>query len=179
MRVMSWNLWWRFDSRHQVTVSPPPLGADHWQMRERGIVATLQAVQPDIAGFQEVWATADGTQADRLAERLGMNAAFGAPSLPPPPPPPHEPDHAGVLTDVMVDSWVAAGGPADGGHTLSSRNPLAPREAWQLDQRIDYVLVRSGTPKHAIAIEQAFVAGEAQDGVHASDHYAVVADVRL
>lgn len=275
MRVMSWNLWWRFDCRHQVTVGSPPLDADHWQMRERGIVSTLQAVQPDIAGFQEVWATADETQADRLAERLGMHAAFGAPSLPPPPLPPHEPDHAGVevgvavlsrwpivdvqrvllpsghrpnivalavvvdhpsdplrviascidwehrfaaqrraqtralarlltdpshdgpafltadlnapptapeiqaLTDVMVDSWIAAGGPADGGHTLSSRNPLAPREAWQLDQRIDYVLARPGIPQHEIAIEQAFVAGEAQDGVHASDHYAVVADVRL
>ena len=275
MRVMSWNLWWRFDCRHQVTVGTPPQGADRWQARERGIVSTLQAVQPDIAGFQEVWATAETTQADRLAERLGMHAAFGAPSLPATPEPPHEPDHAGVevgvavlsrwpivevqqvplpsghrpnivalavavdhpggplhvvascidweahlaeqrgaqtrvlarlltdlssdgpalltadlnapptapevqvLTEVTVDSWTAAGGTADGGHTLTSRNPLAPREAWQLDQRIDYVLVRPAPSERAMVVEQAFLAGEAHDGVHASDHYAVVADVRL
>jgi endonuclease/exonuclease/phosphatase family metal-dependent hydrolase len=274
MRVMSWNLWWRFDCRHQVTVGTPGRGADHWQARERGIVSTLQAVQPDIAGFQEVWATAEATQADLLAEHLGLHAAFGAPSLPPPPESPesdhtgvevgvavlsrwpivdvqhvllpsaHRPnivalavavDHPGgplhvvascidweaqfaeqrraqtralarlltdlsrdgpafltvdlnapptapevqVLTDVMVDSWVAAGGTADAGQTLSSKNPLAPREAWQLDQRIDYVLARPGPSEHATVVERAFVIGEARDGVHASDHYAVVADVRL
>jgi endonuclease/exonuclease/phosphatase family metal-dependent hydrolase len=87
MRVMSWNVWWRF--------------GDDWRRRERGILSTLEALRPDIAGPQEVWATADATQADLLADELGMYSAFGAPSLPPPRPP-ESPDHAGVEVGVAV-----------------------------------------------------------------------------
>jgi endonuclease/exonuclease/phosphatase family metal-dependent hydrolase len=262
MRVMTWNLWWRF--------------GDDWRERGRGILSTLEAVRPDIAGLQEVWATAETSQAELLAGQLGMHSAFAAPSLPPPPRPPESPDQAGVdvgvavlsrwpildvqqhrlasrhrdevvalavvvdhphgplhvvascvdwepefaaqrlaqtralaalltdpsrdgplpafltadlnappttpeiqaLTDVMVDAWVAARGTADAGHTLSTGNPLAPRAAWQIDQRIDYVLARPGRPQHPVVVEQAFVAGDPQDGLHPSDHYAVVADFR-
>jgi endonuclease/exonuclease/phosphatase family metal-dependent hydrolase len=263
MRVMSWNLLWRF--------------GDAWQERGRAILSTLEAVRPDVAGLQEVWGTAATTQAAQLAERLGMHAAFGAPSLPPPPDPPEGPDQAGVevgvavlsrwpilevrrhrlpsrhrpeivaleavvdhpggplhlvaccidwerefaaqritqtralaalltdpardgplpvlltadlnappatpeirqLTDVLVDAWVAAGG--DGaGHTLRSANPLAPQGAWWLlDQRIDYVLARAGTPARPVVVERAFVAGDRRDGHTPSDHDAVVADFRL
>jgi endonuclease/exonuclease/phosphatase family metal-dependent hydrolase len=264
MRVMSWNLWWRF--------------GDAWRERGQAILSTLEALGPDVAGLQEVWGTAEATQADQLAERLGMHAAFGAPSLPPPPRPPARPDQAGVevgvavlsrwpilevrhhrlpsrhrpeivaleaivdhpqgpmhvvascidwerefaaqrltqtralaalltdpardgplpalltadlnappttpeiraLTDVMVDAWVAAGGAADDGHTLSAGNPLAPRAAWWLmDQRIDYVLARPGTPAHPVVVERAFVAGEPRDGLYPSDHDAVVADLEV
>jgi endonuclease/exonuclease/phosphatase family metal-dependent hydrolase len=264
MRVMSWNLWWRF--------------GDAWRERDRGILATLAALRPDVAGLQEVWGSAGTTQAEQLAERLGMHAAFAAPSLPPPPDPPERPDQAGVevgvavlsrwpilevrhhrlpsrhrpeivaleavvdhpggplhvvascidwerefaaqrlaqtralaalltdaardgplpvlltadlnappatpeiraLTDVLVDAWVAAGGAADAGHTLRSANPLAPRGAWWLlDQRIDYVLARAGTPARPVVVERAFVAGDRRDGRNPSDHDAVVADFRL
>jgi endonuclease/exonuclease/phosphatase family metal-dependent hydrolase len=264
MRVMTWNLQWR--------------ERDDWQARQPGICSTLEAVRPDVAGLQEVWATAGTDHATLLADRLGMHAAFAAPSLPPPPRPPERPDQAGVevgvavlsrwpvlqvqrhrlpsrhrpeivalavavdhprgplhvvaccidwelefaeqrlaqtralaglltdpsrdgplpvlltadlnappptpevrvLTDVMVDAWPAAGGAADGGHTLSSSNPLAPRAAWWLiDRRIDYVLARPGTPAHPVAVEQAFVLDDPQGGLHPSDHYAVVADFRL
>jgi endonuclease/exonuclease/phosphatase family metal-dependent hydrolase len=64
--------------------------------------STLQAVRPDIAGLQEVWATAETTQAHQLADQLGMHCAFGAPSLPPPPWPPERPDQAGVDVGVAV-----------------------------------------------------------------------------
>jgi endonuclease/exonuclease/phosphatase family metal-dependent hydrolase len=264
LRVMTWNLWWRF--------------GDAWRERGRGILSTLEALRPDIAGLQEVWATAETTQAQLLAEQLGMHAAFGTPSLPPPPRPPERPDQAGVeagvavlsrwpirhvqqhrlpsrhrpeivaltavldhpggplhvvvscldwepepaaqpldqtralaalvtdpsrdgplpvlltadlnappttpkiqvLTEVMVDAWVAANGAADPGHTMSSSNPLAPREAGPLiDQRIDYVLARPGAPAHPLVVSQAFLAGGPQDGRYPSDHYAVVADVRM
>jgi endonuclease/exonuclease/phosphatase family metal-dependent hydrolase len=85
-----------------------------------------------------------------------------------------------VLTDVLVDAWVAAGGAADAGHTLSAGNPLAPRAAWWLiDQRIDYVLARPGRPAHPVVVEQAFLAGEPRDGRYPSDHYAVVADFQV
>jgi endonuclease/exonuclease/phosphatase family metal-dependent hydrolase len=84
-----------------------------------------------------------------------------------------------VLTDVMVDAWVAAGGSTEGGRTLSSANPFAPRGAWQLDHRIDYVMARPGRPGGSVAVEQAVVAGGPRDGVHPSDHYAVVVDFRV
>jgi endonuclease/exonuclease/phosphatase family metal-dependent hydrolase len=266
LRVMTWNLWWRF--------------GDAWRERGRGILSTLQALRPDIAGLQEVWGTAESTQAHQLAEQLGMHAAFAAPSLPPPPSPPEQPDQDGVevavavlsrwpilavhehrlpsrhrpqvvalaaaldhprgplhvvvscldwepepepaiqpleqarvlaalvtdpardgplpvlltgdlnappttpkirvLTEVMVDAWVAANGAADPGHTMSASNPLAPREAGPLiDQRIDYVLARPGTPAHPVVVRQAFLAGDQQQGRYPSDHYAVVADFRV
>jgi endonuclease/exonuclease/phosphatase family metal-dependent hydrolase len=264
MRALSWNLLWRF--------------GDAWRERGRGILATLEAVRPDVAGLQEVWGTADTTQAAELADRLGMHAVFGAPSLPPPPQPPERPDQDGVevgvavlsrwpilearrhllpsrhrreivaleavvdhpdgplhlvttcidweredaaqrlvqtralaalltdpardgplpafltgdlnappatpeiqaLTGVLVDAWAAAALRAGGGHTLRAANPLAPRAAWWLlDQRIDYVLARPGTPARPVVVERAFVAGDPVDGLHPSDHDAVVADVRL
>ena len=90
-----------------------------------------------------------------------LNAAPGTPEI-------------RALTDVMVDAWVAAGGGADGGHTLRAGNPLAPRGAWWLlDRRIDYVLARP------VVVERAFVAGDPRDGVVVSDHDAVVADLRV
>ena len=312
VRVMSWNVWWRFDSRDQVTVGPAPAAGDRWRDRERAIVETLGVIAPDVVGLQEVWATAGTTQADVLAGAVGMHAAFAAPSLPPPPRPARNPDHAGVevgvavlsrwpivdtsqhalpsghrsavalaavidhprgplhvvtscidweadragqrraqtaaiaalltdpsrdgrlpvlftadlnappdtaevrtLTDVAVDAWAGAGGVADrgaagamgggtvgaggsadrgaggavgdaermaaaveAGHTLSSGNPLAPREAWQLDHRIDYVMARPGRPEHPVAVDRVFLAGAPLAGVWPSDHYAVVADLQ-
>jgi endonuclease/exonuclease/phosphatase family metal-dependent hydrolase len=85
-----------------------------------------------------------------------------------------------VLTEVMVDAWVAANGAADPGHTMSTGNPLAPREAgFLIDQRIDYVLARPGTPAHPVVVTQAFLAGDQQEGQYPSDHYAVAADFRM
>jgi endonuclease/exonuclease/phosphatase family metal-dependent hydrolase len=257
MRVMTWNLWWRFGRQ--------------WQERQHGILATLRGVQPDLAGLQEVWGTALESQAHWLGDKLGMHAAFAAPSLPPPPehseyevgvgllsrwpiqrveehrmPSRHRseivaltaliehptgPLHAVVscidweqeyadqrmaqaryladlLTDpsrdgplpvlllgdlnsppttpemkllasVAVDAWTASGAAGDAGHTLSTRNPYAPRGIWLSDQRIDYVLARPGRVDQPVVVEQAFLAGEPHDGRCPSDHYAVVADLHL
>jgi endonuclease/exonuclease/phosphatase family metal-dependent hydrolase len=264
MRVMTWNLQWR--------------ERDDWRERQPAIRFTLENVGPDVVALQEVWATAEATQAELLAEQFGMQAAFGAPSLPPPPgrrsgrtrpgwrsaspcsaaglflgvrrhrfPSRHRPevvalavvvDHPQgplhlmtscidwelefaaqrlaqtrtlaalvadpsrdgplpalltgdfnappttpeilVLTQVMVDAWVEAGRAADPGHTLSTSNPLAPRAATHLiDQRIDYILARPGTPGRPMAVQRAFLAGEPLNGVYPSDHYAVVADFHL
>jgi endonuclease/exonuclease/phosphatase family metal-dependent hydrolase len=41
MRVMSWNLWWRFGG--------------NWRARQDGIASTLRDLQPHVAGLQEVW----------------------------------------------------------------------------------------------------------------------------
>ncbi|MEV4201455.1 endonuclease/exonuclease/phosphatase family protein [Micromonospora globbae] len=93
MRVMTWNLWWRFG------------GA--WREREAGIVATLERVRPDVAGLVEVWAGDGTTQAHLLADRLGgMAAAFAPTSLPPAPDPPEEPSQAGIEVGIgLLSRW--------------------------------------------------------------------------
>jgi endonuclease/exonuclease/phosphatase family metal-dependent hydrolase len=96
MRVLSWNLWWRFGG--------------NWRERQDGIVSTLRDLRPDVAGLQEVWGGTGTSQAGVLADRLGMHAAFAAPSLPPPPVPPESPDQEGIEVGVAVLSrWPILG----------------------------------------------------------------------
>src|SRR5215470_17133727 len=58
MRVVSWNLWWRYGP---------------WERRREAIAATLAEVRPDLCGLQEVWGSAEENQAADLAARLGMH----------------------------------------------------------------------------------------------------------
>ena len=60
MRVLTWNLWWRFGP---------------WQERQPSILAELNRVSPDIALLQEVWAVDGDDQADHLASDLGFHLA--------------------------------------------------------------------------------------------------------
>ena len=71
VRAMTWNIWWRFGPR--------------WRDRQDGIVSTITRCDPDVLALQEVWANSRTTQADQLAEALGMQAVFGSPSYPLPP----------------------------------------------------------------------------------------------
>jgi endonuclease/exonuclease/phosphatase family metal-dependent hydrolase len=57
VRVLTWNLWWRFGP---------------WQERLDAIVEVLAEIDADLCGLQEVWADEDGNEAVVLAERLGM-----------------------------------------------------------------------------------------------------------
>ncbi len=93
--------------------------------------------------------------------------------------PPGSPE-VGVLTEVMVDTWIEGGGAPDT-PTLSSSNPLSPTAAWrQIDERIDYVLARPGTPDRPVVVRRAFRAGDRPiRDIYASDHYATVADVEI
>ncbi|GAA2354969.1 endonuclease/exonuclease/phosphatase family protein [Streptomyces carpaticus] len=68
MRIMTWNLWWRFGP---------------WERRQGAIAAVLRAERPDICGLQEVWSTAEGHLAERLAAELGMHLAWAPALLPP------------------------------------------------------------------------------------------------
>ena len=62
MRIVTWNLWWRF--------------GDNWQQRHQAIAATLSDLKPDIVCCQEVWAESEGLdQAELLGEELGMQVA--------------------------------------------------------------------------------------------------------
>ncbi|MFE7271197.1 endonuclease/exonuclease/phosphatase family protein [Streptomyces sp. NPDC057623] len=64
MRVVTWNLWWRFGP---------------WEARQKAILAELRELRPDIVGLQEVWADGRENQAEWLAGELGMHWAW-APS---------------------------------------------------------------------------------------------------
>ncbi|MEM9132577.1 MAG: endonuclease/exonuclease/phosphatase family protein [Actinomycetota bacterium] len=58
MRVVTWNLWWRFGP---------------WAERQPAIEAELRACGPDVALLQEVWADDDADQAEQLAAACGMH----------------------------------------------------------------------------------------------------------
>ncbi|MFD0315670.1 endonuclease/exonuclease/phosphatase family protein [Streptomyces flavalbus] len=64
MRVMTWNLWWRFGP---------------WETRQKAILTALREVRPDVVGLQEVWAAGGENLAEWLAGELGMYWAW-APS---------------------------------------------------------------------------------------------------
>ena len=59
LRVLTWNLWWRFGP---------------WEERQPAILATLRSADADLVCLQEVWATEDGDdQAAALASGLGFH----------------------------------------------------------------------------------------------------------
>ncbi len=64
MRVVTWNVWWRFGP---------------WEERFAGIVATLEALDADVICLQETWVDEPGapTQADLLGAALGRHAVAG------------------------------------------------------------------------------------------------------
>lgn len=81
--------------------------------------------------------------------------------------------------DVLTDAWSAGGGAPDA-VTLPSTHPSAPLEAGpqMIDQRIDHIFFRPGREDQQVLVEGVRLAGEPVDGVHPSDHLAVVADLR-
>lgn len=81
------------------------------------------------------------------------------------------------LHDVLVDAWVAGrGDPA--ARTLPSAHPQAPLEVDELiDQRIDYVFVRPGQPGLQVDVASVTLAGDPVDGLHPSDHKAVLCEL--
>lgn len=58
MRILSWNLWWRYGP---------------WEQRREAIAATLAETRPDLCGLQEVWGAPGENLAAELAGRLGMH----------------------------------------------------------------------------------------------------------
>jgi len=69
IRVLTWNLWWRFGD---------------WRRRQDAILEVLADARPDLCGLQEVWAGPDGNQAELLARELGLQWAYSASSKPQP-----------------------------------------------------------------------------------------------
>lgn len=88
MRIVSWNVWWRF--------------GDDWQGRQRRIIEQLHDLAPDVIALQEVWRAPGVTQADVIGRALGMDAVFAGPSLPPVPDPPETAEQGGVDLGVAL-----------------------------------------------------------------------------
>jgi endonuclease/exonuclease/phosphatase family metal-dependent hydrolase len=61
IRVVTWNLWWRFGD---------------WKQRLDAIRDVLAEAEPDVCGLQEIWATAEDNSAELIAEYLGMHWAW-------------------------------------------------------------------------------------------------------
>ena len=61
MRVLTWNLWWRFGP---------------WEERAPAIAATLREVDADIIALQEVWDDGTNNFAAQLADELGYNYVY-------------------------------------------------------------------------------------------------------
>ncbi|MBE2318069.1 endonuclease/exonuclease/phosphatase family protein [Solirubrobacter sp. CPCC 204708] len=77
------------------------------------------------------------------------------------------------------DAWASAH-PGEPGHTFTPENPLvrSGETAWDIPRRIDYVFVRCdnrGPTLDVAAAQRLFDAP--RDGVWASDHYGVMADL--
>lgn len=60
MRVLTWNLWWRFGP---------------WEERQPAIAAELASVDADLVFLQEVWASDDVDQAHELGGQFGYHVA--------------------------------------------------------------------------------------------------------
>ncbi|MFG3550174.1 endonuclease/exonuclease/phosphatase family protein [Streptomyces sp. NPDC047725] len=67
MRVVTWNLWWRFGP---------------WAERRKAILAVLRELDPDVVGLQEVWATDEDNLAGWLAGELGLHWTWAASPAP-------------------------------------------------------------------------------------------------
>ena len=64
LRVLSWNLWWRFGP---------------WEARLPAITATIRDLAPDVCALQEVWALEDGTSsASVIADALGYDHVYAS-----------------------------------------------------------------------------------------------------
>jgi endonuclease/exonuclease/phosphatase family metal-dependent hydrolase len=89
---MTWNVWWRF--------------GPSWRAREAGIHEVVRRVRPDVLGLQETWSSADESQAEQLAEKLGGYGAFERSSIPPLPDPVESDEQRGIDIGVgLVSRW--------------------------------------------------------------------------
>ena len=79
------------------------------------------------------------------------------------------------------DAWESVH-PGEPGHTFSPRNPLVTGDNWPLElvRRIDYVMIRCGDHGPTLEVrtcERIF--DKPVEGVWASDHFGVVADLSI
>jgi endonuclease/exonuclease/phosphatase family metal-dependent hydrolase len=90
MRVLTWNLWWRYGP---------------WRQRQEPIAAVLAEIVPDVCGLQEVWGGRGGNFAADLAARLDMHWCWA--ELPPRNP---HPEHGELsIGNAVLSRWPIVG----------------------------------------------------------------------
>lgn len=139
-----------------------PWGAEH--ERELQAVAAARFVEEFIAGRNAHVVLAGDFNA--VPDAASVRFFFGRQSL----------DGASVC---YRDAWESAH-PGEAGHTFSPRNPLVVGGDMPLElgRRIDYVMVRCGDYGPTLDITSCELAfDEPVDGVWASDHFGVVANL--
>jgi len=161
-------------------LAPGPLGtllfAHHnpsWQLgfeHERGLQAVAAShLVEDLLGKREVRHVVLAGDFNAVPDASSVRFWHGLQSL-------------GDTSVCYRDAWDSAH-PADPGHTFSPRNPLVTGgNNWPLElgRRIDYVMVRCGDHGPTLdvtACERIF--DEPVEGVWASDHFGVVADLAI
>lgn len=63
LRIMTWNVWWRYGS---------------WEQREPAILQSINDVNPDVVGLQEVWGDGAASFAANVADRLGYEHVYAS-----------------------------------------------------------------------------------------------------
>jgi endonuclease/exonuclease/phosphatase family metal-dependent hydrolase len=131
--------------------------------RERQTVAAVQRVDELVAGRHAVLAG----DLDATPDAASIRFLRGLQSL-------------GGASAYYHDAWETAH-PDDPGHTFTTRNPLMTEDSdvrVEVDRRIDYIFVRADERGPTLAVrrcDQLFA--EPVDGVWASDHFGLVADL--
>ena len=149
MRILSWNLWWRYGP---------------WEQRREAIAATLAEIGPDLCGLQEVWDAPGENLAAGLAERLGMHWCWTAASK----------ERDGLtLGNAILSRWpiaaqaqaaLPAGGPAEEGRVALYARIDTPGGALPMfTTHLTYGLGRSQVRVAQVRALAGFVAGHAAD----------------
>jgi endonuclease/exonuclease/phosphatase family metal-dependent hydrolase len=134
--------------------------------RERQAVATAQAIEEHLAGRD--WHVILLGDFDDTPDSAAIRYWTGRQSL----------DGTSV---AYRDAWEAVHGDQPG-HTFAADNPLtrAGEMALELGRRIDYVLIRSGVHGPSLdVLDCRLILDSPVNGVWASDHYGVVADLAV
>jgi endonuclease/exonuclease/phosphatase family metal-dependent hydrolase len=63
LRIMTWNIWWRFGP---------------WVQREPAILQCIADLNPDVIALQEVWGDGETNFAEKVADRLGYQHVFAS-----------------------------------------------------------------------------------------------------
>ena len=149
MRVLSWNLWWRYGP---------------WERRREAIAATLAELEPDLCGLQEVWGAPGENLAADLAGRLGMHCHWAPAS--------RERDGL-TLGNAILSRWpitaqaeagLPAGGPDEEGRLAVHARVDTPGGALPMfTTHLTYGMGHSQVRLAQVRTLAGFVAGHASD----------------
>ena len=158
LRVLTWNLWWRFGA---------------WERRREVIIAVLDDLRPDVCGLQEVWSVPGENLAASLARELGMHHAY-APSPAPGKWQRRIGDHGVGVGNAVLSRWpisesdvrrLPIGDEPDEGRTVLYARIDAPHGKVPIFvTHLNSGLGQSALRKEQLGSVAGFMRGKGQDG---------------